>query len=519
MLELWNAPIVRRSGGTAKRSSVELDDWGRFDRFLRGIDGGTYRAGSAPVVDRTDGVDAARRCLAADGLHFVSRIVAASHTGFLPKNDPAIFSLALAAKQGDDATRRAAYAALPTVCLTAAELMLFAHHAQSFGGWGRGMRTAVGAWFNGRPADQLAHQLVQFPAHAGFTARDLLRLSHPRAATPSHDRLYAWAVHGTLPDVADPVFAQIDAIRTLSTTTDLGTAVASIRDHRIPRACVPSHWLGEPEIWEALLPALPDTALLGELAAMTRIGLLVAGGTTTAAVAARIRDLELHPFTLLAALVGYRTGRGRQSWWLPVLEIIDALEAAFHAALDRVAATETTTLVALDVSSSMASGSLMYGVPGLTPRLASVAMAMLATHVTAFTTAGAAYGGKWGGGTPNLTPLAIGPRTHLDDVVAEVSALPMGGTDCALPMIWAQRNQIDVETFIVYTDDETWAGDVHPVRALRAYRDARGIPAKLIVVGMMSNGFRLADPDDAGMLDVVGFDASTPPVLSDFARA
>ena len=36
---------------------------------------------------------------------------------------------------------------------------------------------------------------------------------------------------------------------------------------------------------------------------------------------------------------------------------------------------------------------------------------------------------------------------------------------------------------------------------------------------MTSNGFTIADPDDAGMLDVVGFDASAPPVIADFARA
>ena len=60
---------------------------------------------------------------------------------------------------------------------------------------------------------------------------------------------------------------------------------------------------------------------------------------------------------------------------------------------------------------------------------------------------------------------------------------------------------------------------MHPAQALRAYRDARGIPAKLVVVGMTSNGFSIADPDDAGMLDVVGFDPATPPVIADFARA
>jgi hypothetical protein len=43
------------------------------------------------------------------------------------------------------------------------------------------------------------------------------------------------------------------------------------------------------------------------------------------------------------------------------------------------------------------------------------------------------------------------------------------------------------------------------------------IPARLVVVGMASNGFSIADPRDAGMLDVVGFDTGTPQVIADFA--
>lgn len=44
-----------------------------------------------------------------------------------------------------------------------------------------------------------------------------------------------------------------------------------------------------------------------------------------------------------------------------------------------------------------------------------------------------------------------------------------------------------------------------------------GIPARLVVVGMASNGFTIADPNDGGMLDVVGFDTTTPQVIADFA--
>ena len=49
-------------------------------------------------------------------------------------------------------------------------------------------------------------------------------------------------------------------------------------------------------------------------------------------------------------------------------------------------------------------------------------------------------------------------------------------------------------------------------------REKTGIPAKLVVVGMIASGFTIADPTDTGMLDVVGFDTTVPAVMADFAR-
>ncbi len=66
------------------------------------------------------------------------------------------------------------------------------------------------------------------------------------------------------------------------------------------------------------------------------------------------------------------------------------------------------------------------------------------------------------------------------------------------------------------TDSETWYGKIHPMQALSQYREKMGIRAKLIVVGMTSNGFTIADPDDAGALDIVGMDPATPSVISQF---
>jgi 60 kDa SS-A/Ro ribonucleoprotein len=107
---------------------------------------------------------------------------------------------------------------------------------------------------------------------------------------------------------------------------------------------------------------------------------------------------------------------------------------------------------------------------------------------------------------------------RLDDIIKRISALPMGGTDCALPRVWARRQRLRVSGFIIYTDSETWAGNLHPSPALRWYRDEFVSDAKTVVVGMTSNGFTLADPNDRGMLDVASFGATVPALIADFIR-
>lgn len=138
-------------------------------------------------------------------------------------------------------------------------------------------------------------------------------------------------------------------------------------------------------------------------------------------------------------------------------------------------------------------------------------------QIVAFSASDGVPGGRWRGGDPLLTPLAISLGQRLDDVLQMMRATPMGGTDCSLPMRWALQQRLPVDTFVVLTDSETWAGPVHPVQALRDYRERMGISARLVVEAFVSNGFSIADPDDAGMLDVVGMDAATPQLIADFA--
>ena len=55
------------------------------------------------------------------------------------------------------------------------------------------------------------------------------------------------------------------------------------------------------------------------------------------------------------------------------------------------------------------------------------------------------------------------------------------------------------------------------MQALQHYRQKMGIPAKLIVQAFVANHFSIADPSDAGMLDVIGFDTAVPSLIRDFA--
>ena len=81
-----------------------VDPWTRLRRFLvLGSEGGSYYASEAALT--RENARAVEDGLAEDGLRTVEEIVIVSTDGRAPKNDPALFALAMAAGLGDDATR------------------------------------------------------------------------------------------------------------------------------------------------------------------------------------------------------------------------------------------------------------------------------------------------------------------------------------------------------------------------------------------------------------------------------
>src|SRR5205814_7491571 len=121
--------------------------------------------------------------LAEDGRRVVRRVVEISESGRAPKNDPALFVLAMAAGLGQDATRAAALAALPSVARTGTHLFHWLQYVSAFRGWGRGVRSAVSRWYTAKTPNELAYQMLKYQARDGWSHRDALRLAHPKAPT------------------------------------------------------------------------------------------------------------------------------------------------------------------------------------------------------------------------------------------------------------------------------------------------------------------------------------------------
>jgi len=488
-----------------------VNDWVRLDRFLiLGSEGGSYYAGERKLT--RDNAEAVLRCIKEDGLKAVARIREVSHSGRAPRNDPAIFALAMAAKLGDEPTRKAAFAAVPDAARISTHLFQFAEAVQAFGGWGRATTRAVGGWYQRENVGELVYQAVKYRQREGWTHADLLRLSHPKAPTAAHKDVYAWIVDG----VGGEAFKQIVGFEQLQKATDAAKAAALIAEYRLPRETVPTGLLSHPQVWAALLEEMPLTAMIRNLATMTRVGLVVPMADATRKVAAelkdreRIRNARVHPMAILAALKTYEQGHGERGkhTWTPVQQVVDALNDAFYLAFDNVEATGKRWLLGVDVSGSMSTGAVA-GVAGMTPRVAAAAM----TLVTAATEPQHVIMAF----QKSFVSLGISPRERLDDVVRKTSGLPFGGTDCALPMLYAMERKLKIDVFVVYTDSETWYGQIHPVQALQQYRQKMGIPAKLIMQAFVANRFSIADPNDAGMLDLIGFDTAVPTLIRDFA--
>ena len=145
----------------------KIDDMDRAKRFLvLGSEGNFYRSGAEMSSQNAKTIIG----LASDARTskpLVDLIVEISTEGRAPKQNPALFALAIAASHGDGDSKRYALSKLPAVARTGTALFLFAGYVEQFRGWGRALKRAVAEWYLDKEnSDALAYQVTKYRSRA-----------------------------------------------------------------------------------------------------------------------------------------------------------------------------------------------------------------------------------------------------------------------------------------------------------------------------------------------------------------
>lgn len=497
----------------------KVSDKDRLERFLiLGTDGGTYYVSEQKLTK--DNVKFLSALIRTDERLVVDTLVDVSVNGRALKNSPALFALALVFAEGQD--KEYARAALGKVARTSTHLFEFAQYVDDLGGWGRAKRRAVAEWYESKDADALAYQAVKYRGRNGWTHRDLLRLSHAVTPSVSGQEVSKFMLGKGVDVWTAP--SLIIGFQTMQQAESVREVVDILDAYKnLPWETIPTQFLKEPEVWKKLFynGQLNGQALIRNITRLARNGAFK-DLQFRADYAARLTDKEmiekarLHPINYLNAAVVHSDGqveRGASLWyatrkkdWTTVPQIVDALNEGFHLAFKSVQPAGKRTMLAVDISGSMSCSAM-----GLDLSCAQVSAAV------AMTIARTEPAYEIRGFSTSLIDLGITAKTDFAQAMRTVSGRTFGGTDCAKPMLWAKKNNVAIDTFVVLTDNETWAGSTKPFQALKQYRDAMGIPARLAVFACAGTEFTIADPSDKGMMDFVGFDSNAPRVLADFS--
>lgn len=531
-----NTPQTKRTPGRTDEVKnnaggfvFTVSDKDRLERFLiLGTDGGTYYVNETKLTDQN--VDFVKALIRSDERLVIDTLVSIADNNRAAKNSPSIYVLALVLAEGTDKEYLRESNVVNKVVRTGTMLFEFCNYIDSLGGWGRAKRSAVAGWYEGKTADQIAYQAIKYRQREGWTHRDVFRKVHPVGVDKGVGNFILGRDAEAYPGI-------IGGFKDMQEATSVKEVLRVLNEYKnLPWETIPTQFLTDEKVWKALFynGALGQTALLRNVTRFAKIGafndLVFAGD-----VAKRLADKDaiakgrIHPVAYANALGIYRNGTpgradaygysyGRNKEWTNNPKIAGALEAGFYESFGTIVPANKATMVALDVSGSMA-GPAPAGLVGMNCREASAVMAMVTVRTEPYSMVTAFTGGGWYGKSngESLSVLDISDSDSLDTVVKKISGLSFGRTDCAQPMLYAKANNLGIDTFIVYTDNETWAGGVKPFQALKQYRQSSGRNARSAVVAMTATPFTIADPSDKGMMDFVGMDASAPKVLADFS--
>jgi 60 kDa SS-A/Ro ribonucleoprotein len=562
-----------------------------IDRILiLGTNSNTYYSSANKLT--ADAITAVKRMVAeGKGAMVVDRVRDIYESGSAPKQDPTFFVLALLTQGTMPVDVRKNALQIVSKIRTLSQLYTWEGMRKQIGdgkkGFGRAVRSALLILVQNHTGLQLAYQSTKYRSRKfgteSWSINDIISCAHIPSKVLSKDSrlVIVYLIKGmekaeatlSAECVTDEncikvmnYLRAVEAVKSSTCTTD--TAVQLIRQYKLPREVLSTHLLSHIDVWHSLLLTasvgedgkivrritMPITALIRNLGVMASRGLfddesvakLVADHLNNPYVLKRGR---VHPVAILVAKLTFDAGKGLKGKlsWTVNNTISEGLESAFYVAFGSVDGTGKRILHSVDCSGSMTCATC--AVPYLTACQAVSTLVMEAVRretryfeakkkhvdpsdqqmvtsyvqdVMLFNRAG--------------TFVTVTAEHKLNDVMKLVQDCNFDRTDCAQPMIRAldkfktsggKSGLYDL--FIIYTDNETYYGNVHPSEALDMYNKTTGLNARMVVVATTptssSIGYRGhksildADPRNSVTplaLNIVGFDLNAPTLIKNF---
>ena len=442
-------------------------------------------------------------------------------------------------------------------------------------GYGRAVKRVINQWILSQSAKQLAYQVTKYQQRGKWGITHIMQCAHPKTGS-GDDRIFINKITGTpyVKKIKQPSidatttdlvlrytiygyeemvklaskynlletneFKYLTAINWAKTCKDLNdenilTLIENIQSFELTREQISTESLGILDVQKALLVnkdktkiTMPFTALLRNLSNLTRLGVfedreileLVLKHFNNQEIIIKAR---IHPVNILLAWFTYRTGYSDLSkhTWIPNLEIINILEKMFYLSFKTIEPTGKRICILIDASGSMTSPSVCKAI---TNAEAAAVLAMTISRAEANTKqpvqhtfylfTSKKYNNVKDAGLTNVSDL-IHSKATFTEVLSAVQRSDWASTDISLGITEAIKFKQMYDAFIVITDNDVNSG-IKPSDALKQYRDIMKIDAKLAVIATQGSDISIADPNDKGMMDFVGFDTHAPKMLQEF---
>jgi 60 kDa SS-A/Ro ribonucleoprotein len=460
-------------------------------------------------------IDILEKCVKIDANKVSEEILYATEKGI--NNHTPILALVYLSK-GNFYAKKKFREIFSKVIRTASHLYEFFSYCKELRGMGQTIHKTVNSWLDTRDAKELEYQFLKYQQREGWSARDVLRLIKPKTKNTIKNSVYGWAV-GKIKETSSEL-VRLNAYEHLKEgNVPEHDVIKYINELNLTHEMIPANIKRTPEIWEALFQKMPVGASIRNLGNLTDKGIFKNLSNLDLLEAKlskeRLSKGRVHPLTIANAYKTYQRGSGfcGKLFWAPVPRICDIFEVAIEDSFDVLEPTGKVFFHAMDISASMTGNAVRNLQMNPMEIEGIMTLASIRSEKNYFV----------GGFSDNFVPLLNIRRKGCSfaDVVSRkiFDGLKFGGTDAGSAYQYAISNDIYVDIFVFWTDNENWKG-YQPSQLLKEYRSKVNKNAKAIYITLVPYGdaISLVDPKDPLSYDIAGFSSETPKLIQMIAK-